>query len=103
MDNNNMSTLQTTIEKPLPDDLKELLNCVIFWNKEGQKYYELNCPAEKGRKTKTYEGRILDCMRADCQAIIKGRPDHLPYKFDRAGSHVWVSHLDNDRILMFHF
>lgn len=103
MENTQTAVLKTTIELELPAEINELLNCVTFWNQDGPKCYKMNCPEERGRKIHTYESWILDCMVADCKSIILGRSEPLDYKFGKAGSHVWVSKPNNNRILMFHF
>lgn len=81
----------------------DLQLCVKFWNKEGEKMYELNCESINGRKVLQYEDWILRMIKSDCHAMIKGRKDPLPFTFDRSGSHVWVHDENNNRLCLFHF
>jgi hypothetical protein len=88
-----------------------MLDCVKFWNREGEKAIEKNISGEWGSKetqemakTQQADDFLLEMLLCDCKGIcnsefVKNSGDW--YECGRTRSHVWI-HINGDRKLMFY-
>lgn len=91
---------------------KNLLDCVIFWNREGQKAIENNKTGVWGNeKTQAMAQKmsaddfLLEMMLLDCKTFVNSpfaKESSDKYECGRTRSHVWV-HINNERVLMIYF
>lgn len=78
----------------LPGELNEIVHCLTFWNQEGADCYMMNA-----EKQETYSDFILKCIAADCGVFIKPHSDR--FITGQGGNHVWVSHKDSGKRILF--
>jgi len=82
--------------------IKGILDCVDFWNREGEDIYQKNLTGQMGNKFTNKEAKekgkdelIMGCLLSDCKAFCRV----VNAECGRAGSHIWV-HYNDKRILM---
>lgn len=80
--------------------VRNILECVTFWNKNGEKEFPKDGVGE-GREFDDYllERLLIDCRTFCNSDFAKNSGDK--YECGRTRGHVWV-HLNDNRILMFH-
>ncbi len=91
---------------------KNLLDCMSFWNREGEKAIENNKDGTWGNeKTQAMAQKmsaddfLLEMMLLDCKTFVNSptaKESSLKYECGRTRSHIWV-HINNERVLMFYF
>lgn len=83
--------------KRYPKELWALLDCLSFWNQEGQKCHQLN-----SGEGESYRDFILRCMACDCRVYVKTHEDK--FITGTGANHIWVADKKSgNRILIFHF
>lgn len=86
-----------------------ILDCVKFWNREGQIIYDRNISGELGdestnemAKSMDSDDFILELLLIDCKAYTRSEfasNSGIKFECGRTRSHIWV-HEDDDRKLM---
>lgn len=89
--------------------LKNVKECVDFWNREGETVYAKNLTGDLGDKEtneyakKTeYDDWLLEMILGDCNTFVASGSDTVKgstFKAGRTRSHVWL-HMNNDRVFM---
>jgi len=89
---------------------RNLLDCMKFWNREGEKAIEKNKSGEWGSKETNQMAKemqpddfLLEMILGDCRTFCKSdKADEIgEFECGRTRSHVWV-HQNGERVLMFH-
>lgn len=101
--------LQATIDNgmTIPPELKELLNCITFWNNEGESILLNNIYGHYGDEQTQRQARNMEFkdwqlnnIYIDCKTFVKPCADR--FQTGKGGNHVWIAE-GNDRIFMIHF
>lgn len=91
---------------------KNLLDCMSFWNREGEKAIENNKSGlwgskktQEQAKTMKADDFLLEMILSDCNVFVNctfAKESSDKYECGRTRSHVWV-HINDERVLMFYF
>ena len=86
-----------------------ILECVKFWNREGEDVYSKNLTGELGSKETnelanktTYDDFVLEMLMIDCRTFCNSgfaKKSDVSFESGRTRSHVWF-HENDDRKLM---
>ena len=110
-----MKKLKVQIEtKNLNYVTQNVIECVNFWDRNGDTIIAKNISGEYGNEvtkreaeTKTRENFILDGLMKDVKIFVnsetaKTQLANITFEFGRTSSHIWV-HENNNRVLMIYF
>ena len=86
-----------------------IIDCVRFWNREGEDVYVKNRFGTLGSKETNamalkmqYDDFVLEMLLIDCKTFINSKwakESGIKFEIGRTRSHVWV-HENNERVLM---
>ena len=83
-----------------------VLQCINFWNREGEKIYEQNINGELGTAQTNEQARTMqkadwlnEMMLIDVKTFCNSPKNRFDYNCGRTRSHVYV-HKGNERVLM---
>ena len=89
-----------------------IISCVDFWNREGQKTIDMNKSKDWGdertqamAQTMEADDFLLHMILTDCKTFCNShaaKESGAVYECGRTRTHVWV-HLNGERILMINF
>jgi len=90
----------------------QILDCVGFWNREGELTYYKNKSGDLGSDVTnemalkmSYDDFTLEMLLTDCKTFINSKfskDSDIKFECGRTRSHVWV-HENDERVLMLHF
>ena len=97
-------------EKTFTEDYitTNLLQCLDFWNREGEKIYRQNINGELGTdqtnemaRTMQLDDWLNEMMLIDAKTFCNSTMNRLDYNCGRTRSHVWIHQADT-RVLIFY-
>ena len=95
-------------EKEFQEDYitTNILECINFWNKQGEDVRQKNIDGIYGNKetqeyakNTPYDDWLNEMILEDCKTFCRSDKNTINYKCGRTRSHVWL-HVGDERVLM---